>query len=63
MALEAIAWKPAPQWVVLWEVLSIVEPLGHRQAQHALGTQCAYWTSFQYPKSQDTLAILHWMTC
>lgn len=60
MALGAVAYEPTQLWETLGalEVLGIVEPLGERQAQHALGTQRAYRTSFQYTKSQDTPAIL-----
>lgn len=27
-----------------------------------VGTQCTHWEAFKYTQSQDTLAVLHWVT-
>lgn len=40
----------------------VFKPFGDQQAQHALGTQSTHWTAFKYTRSQDTLAILCWVT-
>lgn len=45
--LEAVDGESRQQLMVLREMLSIVEPFGEEQGQHALRTWCAYWTSFQ----------------
>ena len=45
--LEAVDDESRQQLMVLRGMLSIVEPFGEEQGQHALRTWCAYWTSFQ----------------
>lgn len=58
--LEAVDGESRQLLMVLREMLSIMEPFGEEQGQHALRTWCAYWTLFnkQSPRIYASHSLL-----
>lgn len=57
-----MAGEPAQQPMELQGSVCYSSHLETDKPNMLVGTQCTHWEAFKYTQSQDTLAILYWVT-